>query len=86
MNLVLWRSGCNVCTKDPENFDEEVKSLVTACRFSYQNAKYIINPALVLNRYLDLSETYSFIILQRLNGPLARNCRWTLLTQLTDRF
>ena len=19
-------------------------------------------------------------------GPLARNCRWTLLTQLTDRF
>ena len=31
-NNNLWRSGCNVCTKDPENFDEEVKSLVTACR------------------------------------------------------
>ena len=28
----LWRSGCNVCTKDPENFDEEVKSLVSAWR------------------------------------------------------
>ena len=24
-------SGCNVRTQDPENFDEEVKSLVTAC-------------------------------------------------------
>ena len=25
-------SGCNVRTQDPENFDEEVKSLVTAWR------------------------------------------------------
>ena len=23
MNNNLWRSGCNVCTKDPENFDED---------------------------------------------------------------
>ena len=30
-------SGCNVRTQDPENFDEEVKSLVTAWRiYSYQ--------------------------------------------------
>ena len=28
-------SGCNVRTQDPENFDEEVKSLVTAWRFFY---------------------------------------------------
>ena len=27
-------SGCNVRTQDPENFDEEVKSLVTAWRIS----------------------------------------------------
>ena len=26
-------SGCNVRTQDPENFDEEVKSLVTAWRW-----------------------------------------------------
>ena len=42
-------SGCNVCTKDPENFDEEVKSLVTACcsvdwKYSYE----------VTDRYLGL--------------------------------
>ena len=34
----LWRSGCNVCTKDPENFDEEVKSLVTACRVTSESS------------------------------------------------
>ena len=27
-------SGCNVRTQDPENFDEEVKSLVTAWRWN----------------------------------------------------
>ena len=26
----LWRSVCKVNTQDPENFDEELKSLVTA--------------------------------------------------------
>ena len=31
------RSGCNVRTQDPENFDEEVKSLVTAWRFLWVN-------------------------------------------------
>ena len=35
-------SGCNVRTQDPENFDEEVKSLVTAWRsvsFSYPSLR-----------------------------------------------
>ena len=32
-------SGCNVRTQDPENFDEEVKSLVTAWQSSLHMAR-----------------------------------------------
>ena len=36
-------SGCNVRTQDPENFDEEVKSLVTAWRFKSRQRPCNVN-------------------------------------------
>ena len=36
-------SGCNVRTQDPENFDEEVKSLVTAWQSSQKRGTYPVS-------------------------------------------
>ena len=47
----------------------------------------ILNSEELCNRVINVcsSEQWSIMKGQGI-GPLARNCRWTLLTQLTDRF
>ena len=39
--LLIKRSVCKVRTQDPENFDEEVKSLLTAWRIKGQGMFYL---------------------------------------------
>ena len=40
---VMWRRNvCEVWTQDPENFDEEVKSLVTAWYLDYVSSLFIL--------------------------------------------
>jgi hypothetical protein len=62
-------SVCKVRTKDPENYDEEVKSLVTAWRLSRLVSS--IGQAGILDGSYQRQ-------LNKHIGPLDRNCRWTL--------
>ena len=67
----IWNCGCNVCTKDPENFDEEVKSLVTACRFPLVFGSRMLIPR---------RKTFDIKSLKQVSGSFPSSPDITLLT------
>jgi len=64
---------------------QESISLVFDLKSVFGFSLEIIFVSFLGSSFLLKSKSYGLAIEEEL-GPLAKNCRWTLLTQLTDRF